>query len=108
MGIDLLSSEEADEKDHEIVSTGVERASSLLREVQAYFAPPERNPAQESIPNIIKDMTQRLQKGWQRSADQLQICCGGELADLSQDYVHCRKTAQRVLSSAYAILARDC
>ena len=107
MGIDLLSPQDVDQQDYEIVSAGVEQASRLLREVQTYFSPSEQSPVQESITNIVAAYIQQFQKDWGRRDDQVEIRCAKELTQLSLDWSRFQKTVERILHSAFAILTAD-
>src|SRR5215831_805970 len=105
MGVDLLQLSQPDELECHNITTGIERASLLLREMQEYFFPPDPYISTKNLGEVLAKAIDKI--AIESGRENIRIQCPDSLPSLHYDWFMLSRVFERVLRCACGLLSPE-
>jgi nitrogen-specific signal transduction histidine kinase len=105
MGVDLLQLSQPDELECQSITSGIERASRLLREMQEYFFPPDPYISTKNLGDMLSEAIQKITI--ESGRENIRLQCPESLPSIHYDWFMLSRVLERVLRCACGLLSSE-
>ena len=105
MGVDLLQLSQPDELGCQSITSGIEWASRLLREMQEYFFPPDPYISTKNLGDVLAETMQKITI--ESGRENIRLQCSESLPSIHYDWFMLSRVLERVLHCACGLLSSE-
>jgi nitrogen-specific signal transduction histidine kinase len=105
MGVDLLQLGQPDELECQSITSGIERASRLLREMQEYFFPPDPYISTKNLGDVLAEAIQKI--AIESGRENIRLQRPEVLPSIHYDWFMLSRVLERVLRCACGLLSSE-